>query len=405
MTPCKITQIQTVRLKSLATVMWVRVHTDAGVVGLGESWFGCAAVEADLHERIAPLILGQDPSRIEALNRLMRPYVGGFGAGAEIRALSAVDVALWDIQGQRLGLPVFELLGGATRERIQVYNTCAGPSYVTESSDVRPGNFGLERQRQTAGPRYEDLQGFMTRAEDVAADLMSMGIHSMKIWPFDFAQGAVDGVDISTADLKKGLEPFERVRKAHGDRMRLKVELHGLWGLTAAKKIVSALRDIEPDWIEDPIWMDRLSDLAELADFTDLPLAGGETLGGLGQMRELIQIGRIGTPILDVTWGGGLTFARKAAALAEAHGKAVAFHDCSGPVTLGVSTHLAMASPNVVEQEIARGFYFGWYADLVDRLPPLENGFIRPPQGPGLGMALRPDVLTRPDAIVRSSSL
>jgi L-alanine-DL-glutamate epimerase-like enolase superfamily enzyme len=151
--------------------------------------------------------------------------------------------------------------------------------------------------------------------------------------------------------------------------------------------------------------MDRLSDLGELASYTDLPLAGGETLGGLGQMRELIQIGKIGTPILDVTWGGGLTFARKAAALAEAHGKAVAFHDCSGPVTLAVSTHLAMASPNVAEQEIARGFYYGWYADLVEQLPPLEAGFIRPPAGPGLGMALRADVPMRPDAIVRRSSL
>ena len=94
--------------------------------------------------------------------------------------------------------------------------------------------------------------------------------------------------------------------------------------------------------------MDRISDLAELAASTRAPLAGGETLGGLGQLRELIQIGRIGTPIIDVTWGGGLTFAKKVATVAEAFAKPVAFHDCSGPVTLAVSTHLAMACPKAL---------------------------------------------------------
>ena len=104
-----------------------------------------------------------------------------------------------------------------------------------------------------------------------------------------------------------------------------------------------------------------------------------------------------------MTWGGGLTFAKKVATVAEAFAKPVAFHDCSGPVTLAVSTHLAMACPNVVEQEITRGFYYGWYHECVDQLPPLENGFIRPPEGHGLGLSLAADILTRPDAILRTT--
>lgn len=400
----KITKIETIRLQSRATLIWVHVHTDEGVTGLGESWFGCAAIEADIHDRIAPALIGQDPSRIEALNRQMRPYVGFMGTSAEMRANSAVDVALWDIAGKVTGQPLYALLGGATRDRIRVYNTCAGPDYVSKSSDVRPGNFGLNGEPSRRGRVFEDLQGFMTRADEVAAELLEMGIQSMKIWPFDFAEGAVDGGDISTADLNKALVPFQKVRKAHGDRMRLKAELHGIWGLTAAKKICAALEEIEPDWVEDPIWMDRIADVAELTASTRAPLAGGETLGGLGQFRELIQIGRISTPIVDVTWGGGLTFAKKVAVLAEAFAKPIAFHDCSGPVTLAVSTHLAMACPNVVEQEITRGFYYGWYHECVDQLPPLENGFIRPPEGPGLGMALAEDIPRRPDAIVRATT-
>lgn len=397
----KITRIETIRLQSHATLIWVRVHTDEGLVGLGESWFGCAAIEADIHDRIAPALLGQDPSRIEALNRQVRPYVGFAGTGAEMRANSGVDVALWDILGKAAGRPLHALLGGATRDRIRVYNTCAGPDYVSKSSDVRPSNFGLDGEAPIHGRLFDDLRGFMTRADEVASELLEMGIQSMKIWPFDFAEGAVDGGDISTEDLRRAMQPFQKIRKAHGDRMRLKAELHGIWSLTAAKKICAALEEIDPDWVEDPVWMDRISDVAELGASTCAPLAGGETLGGLGQLRELLQLGRIGTPIIDLTWGGGLTFAKKVAALAEAFAKPVAFHDCSGPVTLTVSTHLAIACPNVVEQEITRGFYYGWYHECVDQLPPVENGFIRPPEGPGLGLALAADILNRPGAIQR----
>jgi galactonate dehydratase len=399
--PMKITKIETIRLKSRATIIWVRVHTNAGIVGLGESWFGCAAIEADIHDRIAPLLIGQDTSRIEVLNRQMRPYVGFTGTSAEVRATSAVDVALWDIAGKAANLPIYALLGGATRDSIRVYNTCAGPSYISQSSDVKPGNFGLPADR--GSNRYEDLQGFMTRADDVAGELLEMGISSMKIWPFDFAEGAVDGVDISTEDLKIAMKPFEKVRAKHGDKMRLKAELHGIWSLTAAKKICAALEDIQPDWIEDPIWMDRISDIAELTDSTRAPLAGGETLGALGQLRELMQIGRIGTPIIDVTWGGGITFAKKVAALAESFGKPVAFHDCSGPVTLAVSTQLAMVCPNVAEQEMTRAFYYDWYGECVDQLPPVEKGRIRPAEGSGHGLTLDPGVLKRADAIIRVS--
>ena len=115
----KITKIETIRLRSRATLIWIRVHTDEGIIGLGESWFGCAAIEADIHDRVAPALLGQDPSRIEALNRQMRPYVGFTGTSAEMRANSAVDVALWDIQGKATGQPLYAMLGGATRPRLQ----------------------------------------------------------------------------------------------------------------------------------------------------------------------------------------------------------------------------------------------------------------------------------------------
>jgi len=399
----RITALETLRIGEHPNLLWVRVHTDEGLVGLGETWFGAASVEADMHERIAALVLGEDPSRLEHLNRRVRPYAGFCGTGAEIRALSALDVALWDIAGKAQGRAICDLLGGRTREAIPVYNTCAGPSYVSKTSAVRPENFGLASGALVR--RYEDLDAFLHRADELAASLLEMGISSMKIWPFDLAAGAADGMDISAADLKQALVPFEKVRAAHGDRMRLKAELHGLWSLTAAKKICAALEPIGMDWVEDPIFMDRLQELPALAAATHVPLAGGETLGGLGQVQQLIDTRAIATPIVDVTWGGGITFAHKCAALAGARGLPIAFHDCSGPITLAASTHLALAVPNVREQEIARGMYFGWYADLVDCPPPIANGMISVPPGPGLGLSLLPGLEKRKDAVSRVTRL
>lgn len=396
----KIEAVETLRLQEHPNLVWVRIHTEDGITGLGETYFGAGPVEADIHDRIAPIILGQDASRIEYLNMKMQPYVGFTGSSTEVRALAAVDVALWDIAGKAANLPLCDLLGGRTRGDIQVYNTCAGPNYVSKTSAVRPDNFGAV---SNATDDYEDLDAFLHRPEELASALLEMGISSMKIWPIDLAAGAVDGVDISTADLKKGIEPFEKIRAAHGDKMRLKAELHGLWSLNAAKKIAKALEPLDMDWIEDPVYMDRTQEVSELTKFTSAPLAGGETLASLGQFSALINDGNIGTPIMDVTWAGGVTAAKKVAALAEARSRPIAFHDCSGPVTLAVSTHLALNLRNVREQEIARGFYYTWYQEFVDHLPPIDNGRISIPDGPGLGLHLLPDLVNRSDAIHRIS--
>lgn len=399
-----INAVETLRLEDHPNLLWVRVHTSDGVSGLGETYFGAPASEADIHDRIAPIILGQDPSRIEYLNMKMQPYVGFTGSGAEVRALAAVDVALWDLAGKRANLPLCDLLGGRTRDKIQVYNTCAGPNYVSKTSAVRPDNFGTSNSDQNE-ILYDDLNAFMEHPEDLAASLLEMGISSMKIWPLDLAKGALDGVDISPSDLKKGIEPFEKIRKAHGDKMRLKAELHGIWSLNAAKKIAAALEPLDMDWIEDPVWMDRTHEVRELASFTKAPLAGGETLASLGQFKSLIDDGNIATPIMDITWAGGVTAARKIAALAEARSRPIAFHDCSGPVTLAVSAHMALSLKNVREQEIARGFYYNWYQEFVDHLPAIEHGMITVSNRPGLGLDLVPDIFDRKDALHKITKL
>jgi len=391
----KITAVETVRCETFPNLIWVLVDTDQGIAGLGETYFGVAAVETHIHEWAAAKLIGRDPLAIEAAQAALTFYLGFAGTGAEMRAASAIDIALWDLWGKASGQPVHQLLGGAVRDAVPVYNTCAGPRYVRQTTGVSPSNFGLPGD--AAKVEYDDLDGFLHRADEVAHSLLEMGIASMKIWPFDFAAEANRGLAISGAELARGLEPFEKVRAALGERMALKAEMHGLWHLPAALRIAEALAPLDIDWIEDPVRLDHLGTLEEFRAAAAMPVAAGETLGGIGQFRDLIEREAVDVPIIDIGWGGGLTVARKVAALADAWRRPVAAHDCSGPVALAACVHFALHCPNVAEQEIARGFYYGWYDEMVTQRPPLADGLIAAPPGPGLGLALRPDFLARPD--------
>ena len=159
----KITAIETLRTEEFANVLWVRVHTDAGVVGLGETFYGAAAVEAHVHDTLAARLLGKDPLRIEAHSREMVALpMAQSSTGVEYRAASAIDIALWDLFGKVCGQPVHQMLGGLCRDRLRVYNTCAGTRYVSTKNITPVGNWN-----RGAG-RYEDLDAFMTDAGALA---------------------------------------------------------------------------------------------------------------------------------------------------------------------------------------------------------------------------------------------
>jgi galactonate dehydratase len=301
---------------------------------------------------------------------------------------------LWDILGQSVGLSLCDLLGGRVRERIKVYNTCAGYSYVQTRPTQGTANFGLDATRG----QYEDLDAFLNRADELAMSLLEQDITAMKIWPFDYAAERSSGYWISPADLGRALEPFEKIRKAVGGRMDVAAELHSLWARPEAVKIARALEPLQPMWVEDPVFMDHLDSIGEVARATRCPIAVGETRGGRADFRALLELKALSMVILDVTWCGGVSEARKIAVMAEAWHVPVAFHDCTGLVALTVSTHLALNARNCWVQEMVRAFYFGWYDRFVTKLPPLMKGEVTIPDGPGLGLQLQPDVAKRPGA-------
>jgi galactonate dehydratase len=395
----RITALETVRLDEFPSLVHVLLHTDEGVTGLGETFFFADAVEAHLHDVVAEYLLGQDPAAIERHALALRGYVGTAGSGAETRAASAVDIALWDLCGKAVGRPLHEVLGGACRERIRTYNTCAGYRYVRGRHAQAVANWGLG---EPEGP-YEDLDAFLHRAGELASDLLESGTTGMKIWPFDPYAEASLGHDISTQDLERALEPFRLIRAAVGSELDILVELHALWDLPAATRIAAALEEFQPFWIEDPVRVASPAALAAVQSATSAPLAVGETLTGLAAFRDLIGAGGARVVIFDVGWVGGITAARKVAALAEAHELPVAPHDCTGPVVFAAATHLSLHLPNAMLQESVRAFWSGWYRELVTALPAVEHGAVTAPPGPGLGLELRPELFERSDVHVRSS--
>jgi len=395
----KIEQLETIRLVEFPNILWVRLHTDEGLVGLGETFMGAQAVEAHLHDWVAPKLLGKDPLAIEARNRDLMGYLGWRSAGAETRGNSAVDIALWDIFGKAASMPLHTALGGKSRDAIRIYNTCAGYKYVRNTINQNTANWGLG---QGAGP-YEDLDGFLYRADELAESLLSEGITAMKIWPFDPAAEKSDGQYISPADLDAALEPFRKIRRAVGDRMDIMVEFHSLWRLPMAQKIARALKPFNTFWHEDAIRMDSLDLLKAYAKDCDALVCASETLSYKWGFKDYLQTGVAGVVMLDLGWCGGLSEARKIAAMADAWQLPVAPHDCTGPVIWAASTHLSLHAPNALIQESVRAFYTGWYKELVTELPTVKDGMISLGDKPGLGLELLPDLHRRPDATVRLS--
>lgn len=356
--------------------LWVRIHTDTGLTGLGET-YPCSAAEAGVIERaFAGRLLGADPLAIDKIWADLFLSVSYHGwAGAEMRALSAVDMALWDLAGKHANVPVYQLLGGRTRATIPIYNTC-----------------------------YDHID-FQREPVRLARELLESGIHAMKIWPFDPIALRLRGERLTAGDLREGIEPLRLIREEFGDTMAVAMEFHGYWHLADAVRIAKALEPLDPMWLEEMLPQDNMEAYRELASATSLPLTLSERLMTRWGFRELLgnRAARVVMP--DIAWCGGLSEARKIAAMAEAHYLPVAPHNCGGPVLHFASAHLAANLPNLYILETVRRHYLDEYRGLLtaDLLP--ANGRLPCPPGPGLGVDLAPGVTERSNVEVRRLDL
>ncbi len=374
----RIAAIETIHISRGVTVnwgpiqwLWVRIHTDSGLIGLGETYPHPESEKAVVHHSLAPVLLGRDPLSIDKLWLDMFQAVSYSGwAGAEMRAISAVDIALWDLAGKAAGAPIYQLLGGASRQSIRTYNTC-----------------------------YDQLD-FLTEPVKLARELRESGINAMKIWPFDTIAKSTGGQFITAGQMRQGLEPLRLICEEFGDSMDVAMEFHGYWNLPCAIKIARACEPYAPLWLEEMLPQDNLTSYGELAKTTRLPLCVSERLMTRYGFRELFENRAARIIMPDICWCGGISEAKKIATIAETWYLPVAPHNCGGPVLHAASAHLAANVTNFYILESVRRHYLDEYAGIVTNTLPAVNGEIPLPPGPGLGIELAPDVFKHTDLTV-----
>jgi galactonate dehydratase len=329
--------------------MFVVVETDDGLTGVGEA--GITSRELAIVgaiEHFKPLLIGQDANRIEHIWQTL--FRGGFFPGGKIvcAAISAIDIALWDIQGKARGVPVYQLLGGLTRDKVVCY----------------PHN---------TGATTEALVESCLKTKEEGWKFVRWGIQS-------------DGDIMENGPaVRLALRQFEAIRRAVGDEIELCFDVHTRLDPPAAIQLCRAVEQYRPFFIEDPLRSESPQSLRLVRQQTGVPIAVGEQFATKFEFRQVIEEELTDYARIDLCIVGGLTEGRKIAGWCEAHYIQLALHNPLGPVSSAACLHLNLASSNVgvMEQPRRPGTAL---TDVVPVQMPFEAGYLLPPTAPGLGL-------------------
>src|SRR5438067_7493831 len=337
----KITKLETFLVKP--RWLFLKVHTDAGIVGLGEPILeGRALTCAEAVKEIEPYLVGKDPRQV--VHHWQAIYRHAFYRGGPIltSALSGIDQALWDIKGKALGVPVYELLGGPTRNRVRVYAHANSPQRIKDG---------------------------------IAKGFTAFKTGPAKHRPARYIE--------TPAEVHYAAERFAELRKAAGDDVDIAIDFHGATSPAHAKMLIKALEPHHPMFIEEPINCQDHDLMAEIARGTHLPIATGERVFTKWGFREVLE--KKAATILqpDLCHAGGITEVRLIAGMAEAYYAAIAPHNPLGPISLAAGVQLAAAIPNFLCQE-QRTLGDGY----LKKSFVLKDGYLDLPTGPGLGIEL-----------------
>ncbi len=348
----KITNLEAIPIfDGWRNLLVVLVETDEGIAGIGESGLSgreLAVMGAIDHFR--PLLLGQDASRIEHLWQVL--FRGGFFPAGPVlaSAISAIDIALWDIRGKALGLPLYQLLGGLVRERVVCYPHSQAEGFDTPAL--------VDRCLQAVEEGWKFVRFHLPQQAEVLEPAES---------------------------VRMGLRQLEAVRAVLGEEVEICFDVHTRLDLSDAIRLCRESEPLRPFFMEDPLRTENLGLYRQLRAHTAAPLAAGEQFSSKWQFRELVEGDLIDYARVDLCIVGGITEARKLAGWCETHGIRLAPHNPLGPVATAACLHLDLATSNFGVQEQPRRPG----TSLTDVFPvqvEWDDGYLLPPTRPGLGI-------------------
>lgn len=342
--------------------LFLKVSTDEGIVGWGEPIVeGQAATVAAAVQEMGDFLIGRDPDAIEDIWQTL--YRGRFyrGGAVSMSAIAGIDQALWDIKGKRYGAPIYQLLGGAARERIRVYSWIGGD---------RPADVAAHALQRVA-------EGFTAVKMNATEELQIIDTY--------------DKIDAA-------VERIAAVRAAVGNGIGIGVDFHGRVHKGMAKALGKALEPYHLLFIEEPVLSEHNDALRDITAHTSIPIATGERMYSRYDFKPLLQDGYVDIIQPDLSHAGGISEVRKIAAMAEAYDVAVAPHCPLGPIALAACLHIDAVSPNAFIQEQSLGIHYNQGNDLLDYLvdPAVfhyQDGFVALPSKPGLGIEINEDVV------------
>ena len=340
--------------------LFLKITTDQGYEGWGEPIVeGRAATVRTAVEELSEYLIGKDPSRIEDLWQTL--YRGGFYRGGPVltSAISGIEMALWDIRGKTLNVPVYDLLGGAVRDTMRVYSWVGGDS---------PGDVAQE-----------------------ALACVGRGFTALKMNGCE----RMEWID-SPARVGAAVQTIAAVREAVGPDIMIGVDFHGRVHRGMAKVLARELDSLKLMFIEEPVLSENLEALRDIVAHTSTPIALGERLYTRWDFKQVFRDGYVDIVQPDTAHAGGILETRKIAAMAEAHDVALAIHCPLGPIALAASLQVDFCTPNAFIQEQSLGIHYNQGSDLLEYLSAPEvfdyhAGFVGRLTGPGLGIQVNED--------------
>lgn len=357
----------------LQQYIFIQVDTDEGLTGWGEvtTYPGLVAnrVVAAMVREVRSILVGEDPSRIEAIwHKLFRLFTYMGTRGATTATISGIDIALWDIRGQALGLPIYELLGGPVRDTI--------PLYVHFAPDTTPEGMAANAKQQ-----------------------VDLGAKGIKTDPF-LAAGRLVGLDhidylngeIAPATEQLGVDMIAAIREAVGPQVELLIDAHAIYNVPTAIRLATRLAAYNIHWFEEPCPPESYHALQQVREQVPTRICVGERLHTRFEFVPVLERRLADFIMPDVTWTGGITELKKIANMAEAYYIPISPHDASGPINILAGAHVSLNVPNFYKLE-ARRVRFDFYNAFLSEPLEVRDGDLVVPNRPGLGVSLNPDYL------------